>query len=78
MYSLVAMVTYLHENPRNVQCNINMLPYQTPGISNQALVSMRDVKLWRNGRIFWQKVSFLTTPLRENGSVREFVYLETF
>ena len=38
--------------------------YQTPGISNQALVFMRVVKkCLHNGRIFWQKVQFFTTPL---------------
>ena len=65
----------------------NTLPYQTPGISNQALFFMKDVKIFaeRADMFFFFFFfflggggTFLTTPLWENGSVREFVYLETF
>ena len=59
--NLVVMVTYLYENINfgvdflflfvdlylglAYVSHINMLPYQTPGISNQALVFMRDAKM---------------------------------
>ena len=58
--------------------DVNMLPYQTPGISNQTLVYWEMWKCSRHGRTFWSKVQFFTTPLRKSGSVRDLFYLETF
>ena len=55
-----------------------MLPYQTPGISNQTLVYWEMWKCSRHGRTFWSKVQIFTTPLRKSGSVRDLFYLETF
>ena len=58
--------------------HINMIPYQTPGNSNQALLFMRDVKIFASGTdILAKKIKFWTTPLWENGSVLEILYLGT-
>ena len=57
------MVTYLHENS---------------GISNQALVFMRCENFRVADEHFSLKMPLLTTPLRENCSVRKLLYLETF
>ena len=43
--------------------HINIIPYQTPGISNQALIFMRDVKMFASRMDIGYKVQFLTTPL---------------
>ena len=105
------MVTYLHENPWNVQYNwrtrykfwcwlcitpfqflslervwtrlifsitdvshINMLPYQTPGISNQVLVFMRDMKMFASRMdILVKSAIFYNTPAEKWFGLRIFV-----
>ena len=54
----------------------HMLPYQTPGISNQALVFMRDVKMFASWMdILVKSAIFDNTPAKKNGWVRDILYL---
>ena len=58
---------------------INMLPHQTPGISNQALVFMRDVKIFTSRTdILVKSAIFDNTPAEKWFGPRFFFYLETF
>ena len=59
--------------------HINILPYQTPGISNQALVFMRDVKMFtsRTDILVKKSAIFYNTPAKKWFGPR-FLYLDAF
>ena len=58
--------------------HINMLPHQTPGISNQAVVFMRNVKMFTSWTDILVKSNICDNTPVEKWFGQEFLYLETF
>ena len=54
--------------------NINMLPHQTPGISNQALVFMTVVKMFTSRTNILVKSAIFNSTPAENGSLLDLLY----